>query len=169
MTLDEQVKENKTTREALVEEYGEDEVRGAEKFVRDDRAEEIGEAMGIDPELLKAYASNPADVGRLANLIGEDRAAFLISHSEANPTPGVSPYAGPYAPALTQDEVGKLPMEDYMRWRNAGAHLKEDEPLPETPEEANKREATEQEMGRMGNMSMASYAKMVKARDKTKS
>ncbi len=83
MTLEEQVKEDERAREELVEEYGEDAVRGAEKAVRDDKAEEIGKAMGIDPELLKAYASNPDDVDRLAQLIGEDRAAFLISHSQA--------------------------------------------------------------------------------------
>jgi len=84
MTLYDQMDEK--TREELVEEYGEDEVLAAEKTVRDEKAEEIGKAAGIDPALLKAYASNPDDVNRLAKLIGEDRAAFLISHSQGDTT-----------------------------------------------------------------------------------
>lgn len=125
---------NERPREELVEEYGEDAVKGAEKAVRDDKAEEIGKAMGIDPELLKAYASNPADVDRLAQLIGEDRAAFLISRSQAEEG---SEEAKATEKTWREEEAERLK----ARYPTMEVHV-EEESEPELSEELKKRYPT---------------------------
>lgn len=146
------------------EETTDEQFEKAAAYLRKGEAERLGKEHGIDPSMIdslggedmasfaKAVAEGVKSAGKPETQAEREKREILGSHYEA-----------------TNEEIAKFTPEQYLRWRDGGAHIKAEPSDADNESEAQaqvEEQAQAEEMERLDKLSMVEYAQEMNRREK---